>query len=76
MGGCPLAHHVRPSLPAPHLLVVHLLDGGRAGAAQGWTSKDYRTARRAVDRAMGAVLEILKEQGLLTRTTVFVTSLQ
>lgn len=62
-------------LALPHLLVVHLPDGGRAGAAQGWTSKDYRTALRSVDRAMGSVLEIYKEHGLLTRTTVFATSL-
>ena len=62
-------------LALPHLLVVHLPDGGRAGAAQGWSSKDYRTALRSVDRAIGSVLEIFKEHGLLTRTTVFVTSL-
>jgi hypothetical protein len=62
-------------LALPHLLVVHLPDGGRAGAAQGWTSKDYRTAIQSVDRAMGSVLQIFKEHGLLTRTTVFVTSL-
>jgi hypothetical protein len=62
-------------LALPHLLVVHLPDGGRAGAAQGWNSKGYRTALRSVDRAMGSVLEIFKEHDLLTRTTVFVTSL-
>jgi len=62
-------------LALPHLLVVHLPDGGRTGAAYGWSSTDYRTALRSVDRAMGSVLEIFKEQGLLTRTTVFVTSL-
>ena len=62
-------------LALPHLLVVHLPDGGRAGAAQGWSSKDYRTALRSVDRAIGSVLEIFKEHGLLTRTTVFLTSL-
>ena len=62
-------------LALPHLLVVHLPDGGRAGAAQGWSSKGYRTALRSVDRAIGSVLEIFKEHGLLTRTTVFVTSL-
>ena len=62
-------------LALPHLLVVHLPDGGRAGVAQGWTSKDYRAALRAVDRAVGSVLEIFKEQGLLMRTTVFVTFL-
>ncbi|MDH4187022.1 MAG: alkaline phosphatase family protein, partial [Nitrospira sp.] len=62
-------------LALPHLLVVHLPDGTRAGSAQGWTSKDYHTALRSVDRAMGSVLEIFNEQGLLTRTTVFVTSL-
>jgi len=62
-------------LSLPHLLIVHLPDGGRAGVAQGWTSKDYRTALRSVDQAIGAVLEIFKEHGLLMRTTVFVTSL-
>jgi hypothetical protein len=62
-------------LSLPHLLIVHLPDGGRAGAVHGWSSTDYRTALRSVDRAIGAVLEIFKEQGLLTRTTVFVTSL-
>jgi hypothetical protein len=62
-------------LALPHLLVVHLPDGGRAGIEQGWTSKDYRTALQSVDRAMGSVLELFKEHGLLTRTTVFVTSL-
>ena len=62
-------------LALPHLLVVHLPDGGRAGAASGWSSKDYRTALQSVDRAMGSVLQIFKEHGLLTRTTVFVTSL-
>ena len=62
-------------LALPHLLVVHLPDGGRAGVEQGWSSKDYRTALRSVDRAMGSVLEIFKEHGLLTRTMVFVTSL-
>ncbi len=62
-------------LSLPHLLIVHLPDGGRAGAAHGWSSKDYHTALRSVDQAIGAVLEIFKAQGLLTRTTVFVTSL-
>jgi predicted AlkP superfamily pyrophosphatase or phosphodiesterase len=62
-------------LALPHLLVVHLPDGGRAGVEHGWASKEYRTALRSVDRAMGSVLEIFKEHGLLTRTTVLVTSL-
>jgi predicted AlkP superfamily pyrophosphatase or phosphodiesterase len=62
-------------LALPHLLVVHLPDGGRAGVEHGWTSKDYRTALQSVDRAMGSVLEIYREHGLLKRTTVFVTSL-
>ncbi len=62
-------------LALPHLLVVHLPDGERAGVAHGWSSKDYREALRSVDRAMGAVLDIYREHGLLKRTTVFVTSL-
>ncbi len=62
-------------LALPHLLVVHLPDAGRAGAAHGWASREYREALRSVDHAMGAVLDIFKEQGLLARTTVFVTAL-
>ncbi len=62
-------------LSLPHLLVVHLPEAGRAGAARGWNSKEYREALRAVDKAMGAVLDLYKEQDLTKRTTVFVTSL-
>ncbi len=62
-------------LALPHLLVVHLPDAGRAGAAHGWASREYREALRSVDHAIGAVLDLYKEQGLLARTTVFVTAL-
>jgi arylsulfatase A-like enzyme len=65
--------HAIPALP--HLLVVHLPDAGRAGAAHGWASKEYREALRSVDQAMGAVLDLFREHGLLARTTVFVTAL-
>jgi hypothetical protein len=59
----------------PHFLIVHLPEAGRVGVAHGWGSKEYREALRTVDKAMASVLEIYKEQGLLKRTTVFVTSL-
>ena len=62
-------------LALPHLLVVHLPDGARAGIEHGWSSGSYRTALRSVDQAMESVLAIFKNHGLLTRTTVFVTSL-
>ncbi|ALA59375.1 alkaline phosphatase family protein [Nitrospira moscoviensis] len=62
-------------LALPHLLVVHLPDARRAGAAHGWASKEYREALQSVDHAMGAVLDLFKEHGLLARTTVFVTAL-
>ncbi len=62
-------------LALPHLLVVHLPDGARAGIEHGWSSGSYRTALRSVDQAMESVLAIFKDHGLLTRTTVFVTSL-
>jgi arylsulfatase A-like enzyme len=65
--------HAIPALP--HLLVVHLPDAGRAGAAHGWASKDYREALRSVDQTMGAVLALFKDHGLLARTTIFVTAL-
>ncbi len=65
--------HAVPAMP--HLLVVHLPDAGRAGAAHGWTSKEYREALQSVDHAMGAVLDLFKEHGLLARTAVFVTAL-
>jgi Type I phosphodiesterase / nucleotide pyrophosphatase len=62
-------------LALPHLLVVHLPEAGRVGVSRGWSSKEYREALRAVDRAMSAVLDIYKTQDLMKRTTVFVTSL-
>jgi len=62
-------------LSLPHFLVVHLPEAGRVGASRGWTSKEYREALRAVDKAMNSVLDIYKAQGLIKRTTVFVTSL-
>ena len=62
-------------LALPHLLVVHLPDGARAGIEHGWSSGHYRTALRSVDQAMESVLAIFKDHGLLARTTVFVTSL-
>ena len=65
--------HAIPSLP--HLLIVHLPDAGRAGAAEGWTSKSYRDALHSIDRAMGDVLAIYEELGLSKETTVFVTSI-
>jgi arylsulfatase A-like enzyme len=55
--------------------VVHLPEAGRVGATRGWNSKEYRDALRTVDRAINSVLEIYKAEGLIDRTTVFVTSL-
>ncbi|SLM46959.1 conserved protein of unknown function [Nitrospira japonica] len=62
-------------LSLPHFLVVHLPEAGRVGAARGWESKEYREALRVVDKAMTSVLDLYKEEGLLKRTTIFVTSL-
>jgi hypothetical protein len=62
-------------LSLPHFLVVHLPEAGRVGSSRGWTSKEYRDALRTVDRAMRSVLDIYQEQGLIKRTTLFVTSL-
>lgn len=62
-------------LALPHLLVVHLPDASRAGVKTGWASKDYRAALGSVDQAVGSVLDIFRDHGLLTRTTVFVSSL-
>ncbi len=59
----------------PHVLVVHLPAPARAGEEQGWTSKAYQDALTSVDRAMGTVLTLYKDLGLLGRTTVFVTTL-
>jgi hypothetical protein len=59
----------------PHFLVVHLPEPGRAGLAQGWSSKAYKESLRSVDGAMGSILGIYRELGLLKHTTVFVTAL-
>ncbi len=60
-------------LSLPHFLVVHLPEAGRVGPAQGRNSKAYKDALRSVDGAMGSILGMYKDLGLLTRTTVFVT---
>lgn len=65
--------HAIPSLP--HFLVVHLPEPGRAGRARGWRSPAYRKSLRTVDQALGSILEIYRDLGLLERTTVFVTAL-
>jgi Type I phosphodiesterase / nucleotide pyrophosphatase len=62
-------------LSLPHFLVVHLPEAGRVGVSRGWDSKEYREALRSVDKAMNSVLDIYKAEGLIQRTTIFVTSL-
>ena len=62
-------------LSLPHFLVVHLPEPSRAGLANGWNSRAYRDALRTVDSAIGSVLELYRELGLLKRTTVLVTAL-
>lgn len=62
-------------LSLPHFLVVHLPEPVRAGESEGWNSKPYRDALKTVDTAMGSVLSLYKELGLLNRTTILVTSL-
>lgn len=59
----------------PHLLVVHLPQPSRAASATGWQSGAYRDALRAIDGAMGAVVDLYREVGLLNRTMVVVTAL-
>lgn len=65
--------HAIPALP--HLLVVHLPAPGRIGESEGWKSPAYKDALKAVDKAMGTVLDLYRELDLLKRTTVFATSL-
>jgi arylsulfatase A-like enzyme len=67
--------HGHASLAVPHFLLIHLPAAGRAGEAHGWKSPDYREALKSIDKAMGAVLDLYRELGLLKSTTVFVTSL-
>lgn len=62
-------------LSLPHFLVVHLPEPGRAGLAQGGHSPAYRESLRTVDQAIGSILGIYRDLGLLERTTVFVTAL-
>lgn len=65
--------HAIPSLP--HLLVIHLPSAGRAGETAGWKSAEYRDSLKAVDKAMGSVLDLYRELDLMKSTTLFVTSL-
>jgi arylsulfatase A-like enzyme len=59
----------------PHLLVVHLPEALRAGAAQGWESAAYRRALQEVDGTIGQILDLYKDLGMLDRTVVIVTAL-
>ncbi len=65
--------HAIPSLP--HFLILHLPEAGRVGATEGWTSKAYRDALKMIDDAMGSILDIYRDLGLLQSTVVFVTSI-
>jgi arylsulfatase A-like enzyme len=62
-------------LSVPHLLVVHLPEALRVGGANGWGSAAYRRALRDVDEAIGAILDLYKELGMLDRAVVIVTAL-
>jgi predicted AlkP superfamily pyrophosphatase or phosphodiesterase len=62
-------------LSLPHFLIVHLPEAGRAGQVSGWTSPEYRDALRSVDKAIGSVMDLYKELGLLSKTTIMVTGL-
>ena len=62
-------------LSLPHFLVVHLPEAARAGQANGWNSRAYKDALRTVDSAMGSILELYRELGLIEQTAVFVTAL-
>lgn len=62
-------------LSLPHFLVVHLPEPARTGMAQAEDPRAYRGALRAVDSAMGSVLDLYKELKLLEKTTVIVTAL-
>ncbi len=65
----------RRILDLPHLLIVHLPVAGRVGQTEGWTSKSYAAALREIDEAIGNILEVYRELGLLDRAAVIVTSL-
>lgn len=60
-------------LALPHFLVVHLPEAGRAGVESGRQAKAYKDALRSVDGAMGSILDLYKNLGLLSHTAVFVT---
>ncbi len=67
--------HGHAIFSVPHLLVVHLPEASRVGAAQGWRSDAYRRSLREVDEAIGQVLDLYKELRMLDRTVVIVTAL-
>jgi arylsulfatase A-like enzyme len=67
--------YVHANQSVPHFLVVHLPEPGRVKETQGAASAGYRQALRSVDQAVGSVLDLYRELGLLPHTTVFVFSL-
>lgn len=59
----------------PGLLLVHLPAPADAGQKRGWDSSAYKKALLAVDSAVGDIVKLYQEFGVLDRTMVVVTGL-
>ncbi|MGC4118288.1 MAG: alkaline phosphatase family protein [Myxococcales bacterium] len=58
----------------PNVLMLHLPGVDRAGHASGWASPEQCEAVAKADRAVGLVLDALREVDLLDQTVVFATA--
>ncbi len=59
----------------PNLLLVHLPTASRAGKKKGWNSGNYKNAVREIDTAIGEIVTIYQEFGVLDNTMFIVTGL-
>ena len=59
----------------PNLLLVHLPTASRAGQKKGWNSDTYKKAVREIDTAIGDIVNIYQDFGVLDKTMFIVTGL-
>lgn len=58
----------------PDVMVFHLPEVDTKGHAHGWGSPEQMAAIAAADQHVGAVLDALKEAGVLDQTVIFLTA--
>ncbi|MBI2487866.1 MAG: alkaline phosphatase family protein [Deltaproteobacteria bacterium] len=58
----------------PQLTLIHFPEPDLTGHKRGWMSRDYIKAFEKVDRAIGVIIESLREAGIYPETIIIITS--